>query len=205
MTRRGFAAPFVLIGILLLLLIVGGAYYLGKSSLPAGAPLPSPASTAISTPTPSTTDPTANWKTYTNSENGYTIKYPNDLFVRLVCPKEELDLTLRNPNDKREEIQADSCGRDVRYTVEMHTYAKRPEEPQSDKDYHIDKEEITIGGIKADKYVYTLINRGTTAPFSSWFESVLVTRGDKSYGIYLGNIKLQDTFDQILSTFKFTK
>lgn len=74
MTRRGFAAPIVLIGVLVLLLVVGGAYYLGKTSSPVTAPLPSSTSAAVSTPA-SSVNPTAGWRTYTSNTYGFLIKY----------------------------------------------------------------------------------------------------------------------------------
>lgn len=45
--RRGFAAPFILLGIVLLLLVAGGAYYLGKQS--SLVPTPQPSATSAST------------------------------------------------------------------------------------------------------------------------------------------------------------
>lgn len=76
---RGFAAPFVLIGILALFLVLGGAYYLGKSSLPATT---SPSLvTPVATPL-SVIEPTAGWKTYSSSKFGFTLKYPPTLHIR---------------------------------------------------------------------------------------------------------------------------
>jgi cytoskeletal protein RodZ len=46
-------------------------------------PTPTPTPTPNPTPNPSSTNPTANWKTYTNSKNGlyYEIKYPSNWTV----------------------------------------------------------------------------------------------------------------------------
>jgi hypothetical protein len=74
---RGFGAPFILIGIFLLLFVAGGAYYLGKSgfSVPTPTSLPSGGSNPpVLSPT---TDPTAGWKIYTNKKMGFEFKYPN--------------------------------------------------------------------------------------------------------------------------------
>lgn len=40
-----------------------------------------PTSTPIQTEKPASPNPMANWKTYTNSQNGFEIKYPQDLTV----------------------------------------------------------------------------------------------------------------------------
>ncbi len=61
----------------LVILIAGGAYYLGRSTSPKSSTTP----TVISqTPQPITTssDETANWETYTNNKYYYSIKYPTD-------------------------------------------------------------------------------------------------------------------------------
>lgn len=71
MTRRGFVAPFILI-VVLLLAVAGGAYYLGRSSLPALLSSPTPqaitAPTLAPSPSPSlrpTITPVSNVKTLT--------------------------------------------------------------------------------------------------------------------------------------------
>jgi hypothetical protein len=51
---------------------VFGAYKLGQRQVQPPQPTPTP---EVATPTP---DPTADWKTYTNTEYGYSIKYPKD-------------------------------------------------------------------------------------------------------------------------------
>lgn len=52
--------------------VVFGAYKLGQGQV---QPTPQPTPTPIATPTPA---PTADWKTYTNTEYGYSVRYPND-------------------------------------------------------------------------------------------------------------------------------
>ncbi|MBI4035555.1 hypothetical protein HY383_01275 [Candidatus Daviesbacteria bacterium] len=66
--QKGFASVLVLIGILVLTAVAGGAYYLGKSQVTK----PQPQNPVVVSPTP---DETANWKTYT-SQYGYSFKYP---------------------------------------------------------------------------------------------------------------------------------
>lgn len=65
MDRRGFAAPFILIGVLLLLLVGGSAYYRGKSAQP-GFVIPSPAAL---TSTPSVVDETNKFATSGEQKN----------------------------------------------------------------------------------------------------------------------------------------
>ncbi len=106
--QRGHSLIFLLIGILFLVIVAGGAYYLGKSNTPQPkactleakvcsdgssvgrvgpncefAPCPSPSSTnsAVS-PAPNGAGETANWKTYTNSLNKYQVMYPSTLVAK---------------------------------------------------------------------------------------------------------------------------
>lgn len=95
MGHRGFAIPIVLVGILLLLVIGSGGYYLSKSKLltppvtpiTSGLPTPilvspvlKPTIPATATPTPQTTAITttsvSGWKTYTSPSVGISISYP---------------------------------------------------------------------------------------------------------------------------------
>ncbi|PJE67671.1 hypothetical protein COU95_01115 [Candidatus Shapirobacteria bacterium CG10_big_fil_rev_8_21_14_0_10_40_9] len=57
---------------------VFGAYKFGQRQVQPG-PWPTPTPKAVATPTP---DETANWKTYTNTKYGYSIKYPPDFEIK---------------------------------------------------------------------------------------------------------------------------
>lgn len=69
--QKGFALPLILIGILLVSLIGAGGYYFyqnkyfPKTSIPQPSPQPQK-------------DETSDWKTYTNTKYGYSIKYPEE-------------------------------------------------------------------------------------------------------------------------------
>lgn len=86
----------ILIGILILVIIAGGAYFLGKSS----GPKPStPITSQTPQPTPSPTpDPTANWKIYTGKY--VTFEYPpewNPVEQELCCGAMLEDIKLNIP------------------------------------------------------------------------------------------------------------
>jgi len=70
----------ILAGVLGILVFAGavfGAYKLGqRQAQPAAQPTPTPE--VVATPTP---DLTADWKTYTNTKYGYSIKYPQGVIV----------------------------------------------------------------------------------------------------------------------------
>ena len=90
--EKGFAPIIILVGILVIVAVVGGVYYLGvhRSYAPVSTPNPEvtstlqPSSVSQTTPTPdvtSTPNPTANWQTYTDTQNGFSIKYPTDWYT----------------------------------------------------------------------------------------------------------------------------
>lgn len=78
--QKGQLTIFILVGILVLAGVAGGAYFLGKSgqskpgqTVSQSQPTPQPTSGPQASHIP---DPTANWKTYTNAKVGFQVKYP---------------------------------------------------------------------------------------------------------------------------------
>jgi hypothetical protein len=122
--QKGFAPILV---ILLVLIAIGGAYYLGTKKgniLPVSTQTPVSVATNISTQASPTAkpsaDPTASWKTYTNAEFGFSVKYPpgmqisaspndpNNSFVDFgnvlalfFSPRRESELALVAENDQQ--------------------------------------------------------------------------------------------------------
>src|SRR5258708_10577734 len=108
LNQKGFAPLIIILGLVLVLGLIAGAYYLGKggtqqttntTSVPAYSSQPStnlPSSNAISQATP-TSDPTSNWKTFTNTVYFYTLKYPQNylpLTVRLLANSDGTEASL---------------------------------------------------------------------------------------------------------------
>lgn len=75
--QKGFAPVLILVGILVIMAIAGGAYYFGKIS---NKPTPTPPLVTQTQPTKAV-DETANWKTFVNTVYGYSISYPSDWSV----------------------------------------------------------------------------------------------------------------------------
>ena len=77
----------VLLVVLLVVLFSLATYLLVKSQTKSQTPISSPSTTQPSSAQPSTvipsptTDPTANWKTYTSPDGIYSFKYPVDWFI----------------------------------------------------------------------------------------------------------------------------
>ncbi len=88
MRQRGFAPIIILVGILVIAVVAGGAYYFGtrnsvitqpqsQNPLVTSTPQTTVIPQTIPSPTTSSSNlDTANWKTYTNSKYGILINYP---------------------------------------------------------------------------------------------------------------------------------
>ena len=91
MSQKGFSLIFVILGLVVVITIAGGTYYLGRSTSPKPSPnsvvtSQTPQSTSSPSPSDTSREPTgpaeiANWKTYTNSQYGFSIQHPSDLVV----------------------------------------------------------------------------------------------------------------------------
>jgi len=85
--QRGQTGILILVGVLLLVVVAGGAYYLGRQTSPKSPsapvvtsqiPQPTPASSFDVNPAPTGARETANWKIYTSSHANYSFKYPQE-------------------------------------------------------------------------------------------------------------------------------
>src|SRR3989339_609385 len=68
MNQKGFAR-LVLVGVFLVLVVIAGYFVLVKKAV----------SPVVDEPLPVSTDETANWKTYTNTQYGFEFRYPEKL------------------------------------------------------------------------------------------------------------------------------
>ena len=163
-----------------------------------------PVTEIISSPVPTATlDPTANWETYINNENGYSIKFPKSDFVRINCIGEEL-IAEKFGIPRASPMTAIACERDSRYDLETKTYTSIQSEPEETKYYNTVKKDVQIGGILGKLYIntFTEIEDG---PYPKWYAIARVNKNNKTYEIYFDDKSKLDLFNQILSTFQFTK
>lgn len=82
--KRGFALPLILVIIVAGVVIIGSLTYLFNALTPPPPRHIEPGPSLISSPqaiSSTPTDETANWKTFTDSKNKLTFKYPNDWLV----------------------------------------------------------------------------------------------------------------------------
>lgn len=140
-----------------------------------------------------TSETTANWKTYINSEYGFTVKYPRTFKTQVIAAgagTKEAPQNARNFYIYDPELEESYLNRYINFEV-------LGLEPIYGEEWI--RTQTTIGGISAVKLVVS-----TT---SSNFDVYLVELGSNQgiIEIHVSNSKdKKNTADQILSTFKFT-
>ncbi|MBI2018289.1 hypothetical protein HYS96_01145 [Candidatus Daviesbacteria bacterium] len=174
----------ILIGILVLAVVAAGAYYLGRQTTP--KPSLAPVITSQTPqPSPSPTDETANWKTYTfknpNIPYNYVISHPSEALVNEEI-KGYSGKTILNINGGTMEILVNL---DVQGEVDP-----------------VKSESINVAGNETTKFYMndtTVIIKAVPFPDAKntvLFQFNLPKDTQKAK-------ELESVFDQILSTFKF--
>jgi hypothetical protein len=154
--------------------------------------------TSTASPSPiATTDPMANWKTYTDSST--TFKYPDDWKIVVTTNKsnEFISLTKSDPGQPKVYLE-DGTSQDASYGINISIAQNKVDVPKDSKPYLVDN----VSG-----YEFT----EGAAPSSGPETEVVINNNSKIYLFTYGAMANVDThtkylgvFDQILSTFKFT-
>lgn len=195
--QKGIAQVYLLI--ILLLVGVGGYLYFTKSSTKPVIPQPTPSVT----PTKAV-DETANWKTYTSTTLGFSIKYPSDAKIT-EQQNGSVSLLIWGPTQKANtefydgvnlNFNADSLkGQTLKAFTD-----KRVEDSKINGEILIPLKPTTIGAVEG--YMFRASGLGehnyTFLPSKSgeYFEIINSTNDPTNKGFV-------KTADQILSTFKF--
>lgn len=152
---------------------------------------------------------TSGWETYTNTKNGYRIKYPPDKLIRLACPEEyeEFNLDEKNAgNASLDSVPVASCARDAHFLMELRTIHVQDASTKPDTEhYDIKSESIKINGFTGTKYTYKQIKPFEGFGGSSWYQIIDIPNSAGAYELYLDNEKYISLRDQILSTFTLIK
>lgn len=205
---------FIVLGIVALIIVGAGAFYLGKQVT---APkLQSQTSQATLFPTP-TLDGTANWKTYSNDNYGYSLRYPDDFFIEAERACNRLsgtDDNIRLFKNHGGQYQC-SKGDEQEYFSVSATAAYQDQSPKNDPCVAVTREPVTIGGLLASRI--TIISNtktkecaakdkereGRTKAVHTIVETDKITF-DFGYTVIVGDIP-EDTLNKILSTVSFLK
>lgn len=224
--RRNTMSGFVQIILILIIVAVaiGGVYYFGtlknKSSLVLVTSTPTP----IASPklVSDVDDPTANWKTYTNTEYGYVIKVPNYL-IQLQDNRGGV-LSVNSASwrfGKNDMTKIDDKHKTIAQNA-INLFVSVFDENASEENYNLTCQPSVLGfninkpiinyvpvNKEFSKYVeYSGITSYDTEPDVTWWSSNLCFMyKNKFYHVNYQNFESTDvdtTFNQILSTFKFT-
>ncbi|KKR81460.1 MAG: hypothetical protein UU73_C0001G0060 [Candidatus Daviesbacteria bacterium GW2011_GWA1_41_61] len=211
--QKGLSIIFVLLGVIAVIGSAVGVYFIGKSQLPKSqtqnqsiSQTPQPA------PVISSSDETANWKTYTNTEIGFKVKYPigweysevreGDPLHLYFYPKHSSDLKPRDSNEALAPIE-------LVILNDSNALQCLAEDQKACLDFKVD-------GVSAKKY--SLKNFHEVVAFKNkngnLFFELMSPKFDKNafapgsykeyYNFYnISEAERKKIFDQILSTFRF--
>jgi uncharacterized protein YxeA len=197
-------SKFILIAIAIIVLIVVGAgsYYLGQKSKNIQPQI----SIIKNTPTPTqaptpTSDPTVNWKTYTNPEYNYSFKNPTN-WQELSDSTVDKAIFRLNPVDEKVSsgdywLEVDVLKKWYKGSIESTNMENWLSEQMN---MHKDYENVSVANQKGIKYIQTPTSQ---SPGNIIYDFV---KNGYGYSIAILYIKQNDGIgEQILSTFKFSQ
>lgn len=207
--KKGFPKWILIVLIVIFVLAVGaGAYFLGQQSVK-NSPGKTQFMTQKSSPIP---DATANWKTYTNSDFGFNLKYPTDWKVTTAfnptqSPNLKLNLGLTPESSQQNStvtpIYVSQYDNPDNLSISDWQTQYNKGKQLANNFYSPTDQETTVAGAKA--YINP---KGNCQPYACYQIIIMV----KNNVFIFHNVNLpnedysnnQKIFDQILSTLKFT-
>ncbi len=208
--KKGFA-QIIIVAVIALVIgavaVFGYQKYIQKPTLaPTQSPSNSDKITNQNSPSPATSEETANWKTYASTKYGYLIKYPKDWNIQSPgggqfgdeCKSADVNSEIIELASKDHK----SCGFLGDYIPSDHVeiIIRTLSTPYSEIP---GSEKITFAGQTATKYKFTKDSEGP-APTAT---IITFGRNNMSYSIYVQQpgigIDYDPFLDQILSTFRF--
>ena len=173
-------------------LIVAGSQLI-KQSQPTPTPTPLPAEASAKAG-----DETANWETYTDMENKYSVKFP-DAWGRGECPAGTLMSSI-GPEFKDNATRL--CATDVTPTVSF-SIRDSFETTRSGGGYITSSKGTLKAGIIQADYVVVTKNEPSPGPEEYMEVGILDSRNNKYIVVTLYDMKYRATLEKILSTFTF--
>ncbi len=207
-----------IIGIVLFLLVAGGVagFYAFKPQIMSLISKPTPTTTLTPSPTPdpasNAANATANWKTYTDSSRGYSMKYPPNFRTdeegrEVVFPYtsnlKRTDFTNVSsgafiygpaPDNANDPLSLDDFG-----VANFLGYLSSDSNVVENKQIALDGQPARMITVKhTDAYSIDVLFKYPTGTFGHNYSYISLVSEKQNFEIY------KSEFDQILSTFKFT-
>ncbi|MDO8487212.1 MAG: hypothetical protein Q7S45_02890 [Candidatus Curtissbacteria bacterium] len=223
MQKRGIILPLILIAILAIAGLIALGISIGKKS--SGPTATNPVVTVQASPVPSPSpDETANWKTYTNNLVKFSLKLPTDIEVVGIGigPPAAIDasevIICRGCNNSVDPAKTPLIyirTTELKYTIfkdmafsgiVKQNYDANIANKNSTKSVIKPLQQITFAGEPA--FTYTLDSSGYSGKYDGFttYSGINKIIEVQRNGIFYVFIYVQDsTFDQILSTFRFTQ
>lgn len=206
--QKGFAPILILVGILVIIGIAGGAYYLGKSQnsqpksqsqVVSQTPTPSPNANLV----PNASAETANWKTYINDTYAFQIKYPEKFNLNENIRKENFYdnlVSISYQNTKIISIRAI-------YDIDIYENTKTQDVAIREVVDSGFKYNITTALISGYNSTITILEKSQPLDnLSLKFHTIAtIAHPKKNLFIEISSSLNKEELDQILSTFKFTQ
>ena len=155
-----------------------------------------PTPTPSLTPTP-TTDPTANWKTYTDKNEKISFSYPENWQLL-----EDQGGTYITDNDKKIQLRTTGGPKNLTIKEDLHNYLEKQTSYGTQDLGYITEKQVKVDGANG-WYANIKISALNQEDLIVFIENKNLA--DRYTGLWLTNTSAQDQaiFDQILSTFKF--
>ena len=158
---------------------------------------------------------TSSWKTYTNSQGGYSVSYPPEI---LIPTSEACKLKETTDIGFYEKVQGNYVCSDTPFQFHVRVIQQPSNFKEESRCTRITKSKTSINGIPAERIISENIiapdcYAGSIAPVFTATVNIMFPHNGSTfevgYGLvnpkfYLSHVK-KDLLDQILSTFKFTK
>lgn len=184
---------FILIG----LVVIAGSVFVGIQIGKRQIPTQTAANSTDLSVTPSPTiNPTADWKTYTSSEFGFTFKYPNDWEVRDFGRVNTSDLL--NLGLAPIAVQEDVLGGILITTKDVNSKISEIKNSPNKYSRVVSEKQITFLGYTTTE----IIMENTLANVESKY--LVFSKNQNTFDLSGGGTSDNLTIYQILSTFKFT-
>ena len=185
---KGFSAVYVLVGILVLVGVAGGAYFLGRQTLSLRGPEGSAAILPTSPPTPSVTESTSSadttiWKTYINNEYQYSLNYPSEWSYQISTKGAGQVMFMPEGVGQLSEPSY--------IVITVKNSIKQPLIRGDARNVLINKSTVNIAGFD-----------GEQGEFEDFIQRAF-SYNDRSYYFNLHTLEHRQIYDQILSTFRF--
>jgi hypothetical protein len=197
-TKKNFSLALILSFTTIIATLIAAFFYFQNTQLRnvLQKNLPSPTPTA-------TLSETAGWKTYTDSNNEYSFKYPsnwNTLNINnnslMVAPQADIDQV-----SKMVKAGGGFGGGDFLIML-INKNEKKPS-ITTDEYQTVIESSVNISSIEALKYEITFLQNGPGFEKGKKHFSVVIPTSEKYLSIDLVEQKYLDTYNLILSTFKF--